>query len=605
MGSEKYTNKLSKKGGTKMSKRLHIYLMLMFAAMLFVAGCGGSGISTVSDTEKTAKVTLNFQFPDDGGASKSLISDATTHILVNVDQWRKKKDGSLYLVNKDSKLIAKGTTNSVTLDLLPTFTNICATQWNGDPNSIYTSTKLETVCSFGKLLVGNNTVNLTMIRGEWTLSSPFAFNNATSLVSVTLKRKAYPLYEYEQHLGMNDITYSTYDDRGMAKFNYGSDYWVGLQANKPNYYGNGYYWPNIYGANSSSYGFYSNFFGPGGSSLFIAKDDSYMANNVTIPKGFVLFKLPKKTDANGIYTVSNKFIEPYNYNNYNNYNESGLALVNKTVSLQILKWDGTGYNDNQTSAILDPCAGAATDDASTITVCAGKEDSIKFGGIFSDYSGKTNSYKIIGSFYESGVDICYDNGAMPMFDDSGNLTGCYHNNAWINFNQSAGTQCIYGTWDTAKNRCEVTLIEACQQLGGMWDNVNNSCIVETNNYSGGALCSRTPAGPGMFNSYDPSSNTCYNYSIGDVECYYGNYNNQTQRCEANLETACYTKSADPGENYDATTQTCLRTAYNYVGGINFTTVTLNGVGKLSAGTGFSASKVGANTAKFKLNLLKK
>ena len=319
----------------------------------------------------------------------------------------------------------------------------------------------------------------------------------------------------------------------MAKFNYGSEYLALLKTNKL-YYNNGYYIPNFvpnnydfnilnyifsphhyyyYGLNDSSYAFYNNFFGKNeGSSLFIGKDE--LGSKV-----YGLFKLPKKTDSDGVYRVSVSLIEPILSNNYN---QTGLKLVNRSAEVQILKWGGSSYNNNQTSSILDPCAGASTDSATQMTVCAGNEKSINIGPTFNHYSGKTNSYKVVFKGIVKGLDICYDRGYNVKPD----LSGCVHYYAW--YNPTASTvQCESGTW--VNGRCETTFEEACYGGSGQ----------------------------------------------------------------------------EPGESYDPSTQTCvLGEDVVYVGDINFTPVTLTGVGRLPASVGLSASKLSENNLKSKYSLKK-
>ncbi len=213
--------------------------LFLLISVLFIFGCGGGSDFTSNngelELEKTAKVSLNFVFPE-SEPKKSVISNMTTHLRVVAWQWKKNKNGGLEQVHAISKVIDK-TTPSATLDLFPLFTNICVTQWNGNPNDIYTARKLETVCSSGYLKPGSNSVVLKMIRGEWILEQPFAFNNSTSLVSFTLLRKNYPLTSSSQQVqSLIDTTWSSYSEYAMAKFNYGSEYSVTIKTDKDAYY---------------------------------------------------------------------------------------------------------------------------------------------------------------------------------------------------------------------------------------------------------------------------------------------------------------------------------------------------------------------------------
>ncbi len=470
-----------------MKKRLISYTMLLVATLLILAGCGGSGAdlaSSVSDAEKTAKVTLSFQFPEQNDVEKSVISDATTHILINVWQWTKAKDGTLNYVNFDRKLIDKSNPTA-TLDLLPTYTNICATQWNYNPYFInnreaFEASKLETVCTFGELKPGANNVNLRMIRGTWTLNTPFAFNNTTSLISFSLYRKGYPLYEYETQQGLNDTTYNDFNTRGMAKANFGSEYNVALKATKTYYGNNGYYIPPfMFDQKSQSIGFYTNFFGMGDTApaFFIAKDET---KDPLLPKGYVLFSLPKKTDSDGWLRQSKEFIESISYDySY----DTKLALVNRTAELRIDKWNGSSYSNNQTATILDPCVPSSVS-SNTMTLCAGKEDSIIIPvTAFNQYSGVTNSYKVTMKGILSGVNICYDDEALPLYDNSGNLVGCYD----YEYNSLYGICYNGGTYQNG--RCERDLQTACyggaQDPDEYYDSSSKSCIFMKVGYVGG------------------------------------------------------------------------------------------------------------------------
>ncbi len=581
-----------------MKTRIFSYTMLLVATLLLMAGCGGSGtdITTISDADKTAKVNLSFQFPTDEEAGKAVISDATTHILINVWQWKKRKDGTIYQVYFDRKLIDKANPTA-TLDLLPTYTNICATQWNDDPNKIQTSRKLETVCSFGALQPGTNNVTLRMIRGTWTLNTPFAFNNTTSLTAFSLYRKGYPLYVYETQQGLNDVTYSDFNSSGMAKLNYGSEYNVALKATKTYYGKNGYYMPPyMFYQDSQSFGFYTNFFGMGdvAPAFFIAKDETKISSS---PRGYALFSLPKKTDTDGWFRQSKEFIEPIMYNNYPTGN---LTLVGRTVQLRIDKWGDSSYNNNQTATILDPCVPESVT-ATSMTLCAAKEDSVAIPDkAFNQYSGVTNSYKITVKGILTGENICYDQGGQPMYDDAGNLTGCF-SDAYVSYNPNATPYCVSGTWNDSRNRCELTLQQACTQVGGTWTGSNCINMPYNSLYN---MCSSINAGPNRNNWYDSYYNVCANNGVqGTIVCYDGG-TYQNGRCEGTLEQFCLgSNSQDPGEAYDSGTKTCTFTEVNYVGGINLTQLTATGVGKLEAGVDFNnASKGESNAAKFKFNI---
>jgi hypothetical protein len=172
---------------TMYQKKLNIWASLLIAILLLAAcgggGSSGSGISSTSTTNdgKTASATISFAFPPEEEVGAAVISDATTNILVNVKQWTTDDLNNLRVVNTDKALLTKANP-STTIDLFPTYTRICASQYKGDPNDYRTSQILETACTFGKLNPGSNTVTLTMIRGEWTLTSPF---NGVESVALT------------------------------------------------------------------------------------------------------------------------------------------------------------------------------------------------------------------------------------------------------------------------------------------------------------------------------------------------------------------------------------------------------------------------------------
>lgn len=599
---DKKSNKI--KGGIKMSKRLHIFLMLLVATLLITAGCGGSGTTADSSLgEKTAKVSLTFQFPDSGDATnKSVMSNSTTHILINAWQWKKNKDGTIVKVNYERMLINKSNPTA-TLDLYPTYTNICATQWEGDPNLIYTSKKLETVCSFGILNPGPNTINLTMIRGTWTLQTPLAFNNTTSLTAFSLLRKSYPNYN-EPYMTptVTDTTYSSYYSPAQAHYNYGSEYNVAIKTKNM--------WDYLPPADaiysSKSFGFYSNFFGMGDTAplFFIAKDETVVNSQ---PKGYVLFSLPKKTDADGWYRQEKEFMEDKYYNDYYNQN---LVLVKRKAEVKIEKWNGTQYNINETSTILDGCV-PSTVNAQTMNLCGANETSVQLPVLaFNQYSGVTNSYKITAKGTVSGVNICLDQNKYPIFDNTGALTGCYDNNAGVNYDPAATTTCLSGTLNTTNVRCELTVQDACTQLGGTYDTTYSVCRIGNATYDGYNTCGKINAGPSSSsNQYDSSVNVCYNYGIkGSVVCYNGGtyvYSVTENRCESTLQGTClyYNGLFDAAQN----PPTCTQTSIMYVGGINFIkNLTASGVGKLDADVSFTAAKATtSNKAKFKLSLPKK
>ena len=164
----------AKKGSRRfeMKKVFLIVCCLVFA--IGIMGCGNnqtsltdSGGPQAEQAAKTAKISMSFNFPgSDGEKNAELLSTAMTHVYVEVSQRSVDSLGNMRLSNRD-KAVATAASPTISMDLLPGYTRICATQFKGDPNDHITTSRLETACSTGELVEGANTITLTMLRGTW------------------------------------------------------------------------------------------------------------------------------------------------------------------------------------------------------------------------------------------------------------------------------------------------------------------------------------------------------------------------------------------------------------------------------------------------------
>lgn len=550
----------------------------LMTAAIFGYGCGQSSVGSSSEVsapaaEKTAKVSLSFAFPDEG-AEKALISTATTHILVNVKQWAVDDVNTMTVANTDRASITKGTTNSATLDLLPTWTRICATQWKGDPNDSVTSKKLETACTFGKLSTGSNTVALTMIRGEWTLTSSFS-----DVTKVALNRNVNDSYydssggshvadvydgepfEFEGPFDMPTQAVNNWGSIYQGMFNKGGAYQ--FLTNGGAAYNNSFTATNsqepylLIGAGDE---IFTEVSGDG-----IGNDDGVCDPNEICDKsesGFFMGGFAKKT-VSGKLTDEKNVISFSSYRSYDwapgcSYEEYGYTcyepvLFSAKVDTMIQNASGT----NVTATIVDPCQVRFTG-GNKIDGCGVTPASVTFG-TYSTYNAG-GGYKITSTITVQGASICDDRADGAAKDASGNII-CVSNDSW----PQSEYACYTSGMTYNNGRCEMPSIAS------------------------GADCSY---------DYDSYQNVCWDYDYYYVGQTYvcwdgGTYNTTTGRCEMTLEDAC---EGQPEWSdycptcYDSTIKTCTHTDIGYVGSINFTPVTMNGVGSLPSSTGVTASK---------------
>jgi len=521
---------------TMFQRNFSIVALLLIAMLAFV-GCGSSGSGTASNSGegKTAKATLAFDFPE-GGVGTALLSDATTHILVNVKQWTTSDLNELRVVNTDKALLTKASP-TVTIDLLPTYTRICASQFKGDPNDYVTSKTLETACTFGKLNPGSNTVNLTMLRGTWTLASPLT-TSLGSVKSVALNREVKPDYSYEGDVydGSPEGFKGPFDFPTQAINNWGSIYQAMFKVGDAwQFLENGGAW-------------YTNFFNAAEPNLLIGggeeiapveikgdgigDDDGICEEGERCIKvtGFAIGGFGKATDADNVYRQGKQAINYMGYRvaynsdmwqqNLNCRYEEGYwndqswyecykpVLVTAETELTIFDKDG----NKVTKDFVDKCQLKVTG-GNKIEGCAGIETSASgTDGTEASYTHKVNFTDIF-----KGANICLRDDMLAAKDSSGNII-CYNDD--------------YGSW---------------------WD--------------------------GSKYVYD-----CYDG---------GTYNTATGRCEMSLETACYGYQQDPNESYNSDTQTCTETETWYLNVVTFnpTPVTLTGVGNLPSSMGLTTSNV--------------
>lgn len=579
-------------------KQMIKLVTLITAAAIAGYGCGNSSVgndpvSNAPGEAKTAKVNLSFAFPEEV-VEKALISDAATHITVHVKQWAVDELKNMAVVNTDKGVVAKSGTNSITFDLLPTWTRICSTQWKGDPNDTTTSKKLETACTFGKLNVGANTVALTMVRGEWTLGT--AFNGIDKF---TLSRNVTGYYsDYEsfsdaydgspEFMGSN----GPFDMPTQAINNWGSVY-------QPMFSKGG-----TYEFLTNGGGLYHNSFSAANSqepNLMIGGGEEVQGafGNVSTVTGFVMGGFAKKT-VSGVLTEEKQIIDFQHYHSYdwapncssyyngNQYVYDCTKPVLRGVKVETSIQNAAGTN--VTATFVDPCQVRFTS-GSAIAGCAGDQSSVTFG----TYS--THNYKLTTTVTTQGADICKDGVAK---DVSGNLV-CVDHNYNSQYMQNCSTSNM--TYDMYQGRCEKTIQQACVDLGGTYSESVQECTASTLYTGGNSICSNITNGY----SYSYTDNVgvlagCYNYNYTGTAYYTytcwngGTFNDVKGRCEQTLEQACYHGVQDPGESYNATTKTCTETGEGYLNSINFTPVTMTGVGKLPAnlGTGVTTSSTKKN-----------
>lgn len=589
-----------------MKKEFISICALLLIAMLAFVGCGSSGSSTASNSGegKTAKATLSFDFPK-GEVESAVLSDATTHILVNVKQWTTNDLNELNVVNTDKALLTRASPTA-TIDLFPTYTRICASQFKGDPNDYVTSKTLETACTFGNLNPGSNTVNLTMLRGTWTLAIPLA-TSLGNVASVALGRGAKSDSYYEGYDLGSDVYDGSpegfeglFDMPAQAINNWGSIYQAMFKV--------GDTWRFLSGGGGA---WYSNFFNTDEPNLLIGGGEEKVPKPTTGPtsRGVVIGGFGKATDTKGttdpsddVYKQQKQMIQYMGYRttesqsgcNYEGYwnNQSWYECYKPvlfTGEAELTIFDKNGIN--VTKDFVDQCKLQITG-GNTIKACAGTETS----GSGTEGTETVYTHNVTSKSILKGANICLWDKMLAGKDASGDII-CYH----YDYSSQPITSCYDGTWNTSTWRCEETLSEACSDLGGT---LSGETCTSTTTYTGSNICYYQPNYSGSPIWSDSTVTGCYNYSNYTsgytYNCYDGGtYNTATGRCEMNLQTACYGSQQDPDESYNSTTQACTETETGYLNVVTFapTSVTLTGVGSLPSSMGLTTSNV-KNTLKW-------
>lgn len=529
--------------------------VLLLSIFLVVYGCGGSSSSKTSmndssnSTDRTARLSVSFKLPQ-GDVQSAVLSDVTTHILVNVTQWNTDSMHNLIKVNEEKALID---TNNPTASfaLFPTYTRVCATQYRGDPNNKVSSDRLETVCSFGKLDPGSNSVTLTMLRGTWSLSSPIS----TSLGSLSEVLLSSPAYEpvFDGDPSSYDISNRPDEFPAQSINNWGSLYSAMFNLDR------------VYAQLNGGAAF-TNFFNTNDSNLLIAGvqiDPNPATGN---DKYFALAGLGGTFDSNtGVYSEK-KDIIIYD-NHYNNGQSNGYMnyqvkpyLINAETEFELLN----SSNNNVTDQLVTPCL-LSINSGSSINLCAITDADITAGDPL------TNNYThtLLAKWIVKGADICFDNDMYPGTDLNGN-TICINDYTMPKYQcNTSGMTYNPMTW-----QCEMQASGSCPS--GSWYD-----------YSSGNCESAPICPPNTW--YDEYRGVCGDTNmtyLGNIDCYEGTYNPTTGMCEVDLQTACYGQQQDPGESYDPNTQTCTYTDTEYLNINNFPTqVTLTGTGTLPASFG--------------------
>jgi hypothetical protein len=565
---------------TAMFQRSLSIMALLIMAMLVLGGCGSSGSGSLSESSnqaKTAKVSLSFNFPD-GEVGSALISDATTHILVTVTQWSTDGLNNLQVVNTDKVLLTKSSP-STTIDLFPTYTRICASQYKGDPNNSETSLRLETACTFGKLQPGNNSVTLTMMRGTWTLGQ--AFNNISA---IALARVPDVNSEYSYSIPVFDGDPSFYSGgpftSGISCYNnwgclyqtmFKEDSTRAWQFLRPQYGGSGAGYSNTFNAPYLLIG------GVEEQEVEVIGDNIGDDDGICEPgeicdrklkSGFAIGGVSGTVDTSG-YTEQKDMINFIRVpaENYSYYYTKPVLETHK-VTMKIEQKSGSSYTD-VTSTIVNPCKLNITGGTS-ITGCGIKHTDFVPG------TQANHNYRITFTHVASGPTICYMKDSGAEKDASGNII-CYD----YDYSRSPVYACNDGTWNNSTQRCEETLAEACSDLGGTLS--GQTCTTSNNTYTGSSICYNQP----NYYSYpiwgsDGTVTGCYNFSSYfsgySYTCWHGGtYNSQKERCERSAQTAC----TSDGGTYDSSTQTCTETDVSYALTINTpTSIILTGTGSL-------------------------
>ncbi len=561
------------------------FLVFLLALMLISYGCGSGGVGGSAQNDGgiatgdidpgVAQVSLTLNYPADASGSAKLLSPNTTHILVNAKQWVTDDLNKLSVVNTDKTLVVVSGGTTISLELLPTWTRICASQWKGNPNDLVTSSLLETTCTFGRLAGGNNPISLTLIRGEWTLSIPTASGvQAVALAKASTQDSIYDYVDvYDGRFGSQSLQQFT--SNAQAYNNWGSIYGAMFKQ-----YGSYQTLPN-------SYGVYQNFFSPTNPNLpylFFGTFDEILISpgppTVYQTVGSLIGGFSNVTDpATGLLDeVRDMIIYPYDYYGY----EPVLFRLNSSTKIEELVG---GVLVDATAIVLDPCHVTITG-GNVIDACAfdlGDIDIVRVPAGPAGAPPASYRYKMSSTATVQGPNICYQDESNAG-KDSLNNTICtdYSYSSYSTSVQTCSTPGM--AWNATYGRCEQSIESACIDQGGVYDALAVTCSIAGVEYTGTTTCANNP----YYYSYATASPSplCYNGVyywdyITTYNCYNGGtFNTATWQCEKSLQDACLGYVSEPDESYDAETETCTNTDVSYYSTLNFTPVTLTGVGTL-------------------------
>ncbi|MDP2167902.1 MAG: hypothetical protein Q8J64_06185 [Thermodesulfovibrionales bacterium] len=548
-----------------MKKFLGICTLLVLTA--FIIGCGTQGATTSSLTvdpaDKTAKTTVSFSFPK-GELNSALLSDQTTNILVQVKQWTVGELGDMTKINVDKSLLTKASP-SATLDLLPTYTRICASQYDDNPNNTVTSTRLESACTSGTLIPGANTVTLTMLRGTWTLSAGFAAPQG-DVTAIALTRPVgsggvststtseYPaIYDGNPDMAGDPIStgIQCYNDLGcfyMGMFKIGGS-WVSLMDEAAGSFGGGAY----------SNGFNKPRLAMGGGK------ENFIITNATTGEGykdekvFVIGGFANTTDGDGWMRGITSGTMPVIDYITDMYSED---LYTKCWGVEYVSLPNPPYNRY---TCFKP-------------VLAKMETSLKIEQAMTGGTIQNGVELTFGS--PSTVTAAKVNPCVLSIASGTTMTGCALTNA-------SATEPVEVIGDGIGNEdgiCDYYLGEVCS-FNYKITTINKTTGADICYMEDGAGAFKNAAGATMCKSSDVNTSTtpptCWESGF--------TYNQLNGRCEATLSATCTDGGTNPYRTYSSSTNTCTDTGYGYLNTLSPTAVTLTGVGSLPSGVSFSGN----------------
>lgn len=409
-------------------------VLMMFALSACGGGGSGSAASPVQNLARDATVTVSFG-SGNAGAKSFRISGSTNYIQLYVTQWQAGDLNTLSVVNQDTSHTLTPANPSATLTLYSTYTRICASQYSSTPAS--SSPPLEASCSFGILNSGNNSVTLTMLSGQWTLSSAyngfgsFVLSYPSNITTATTGSVSYGVFDG------NTGSFTTSHLPAQSINNWGSQFQLQLMD------GSG----NIVTGLVNENAFASTFFNSGdnGPSLAgVTKSISAAGTTQVAIGGF-----GRGVDSDGwIRETKNVIVYPLT---------STTPVI--TYPSSALKVEDNNGNI-VTGTVLAGCQ-LQVAGGSSLQGCGITDIKDNYGNetgssdIQKGTSGNFN-YKVTSTAAVAGADICYTNNAGASRDSSGNLI-CYD---YDYFTTPSGTACpANGSYNNS--RCEYTLSSTC------------------------------------------------------------------------------------------------------------------------------------------------